>query len=550
MTQAAAAPLSGQDRKTLVEGVVEAARAGDLDLARRLALSALARGLEHPLLLNLRALDHEEAGRFDRALTDLRRAHVLAPRDYGILNACGLCLGRMERPEEAAQCFEQAIALQPAFGPAWFNRGWSLERLGRTGEAARCYERAVEINPENAQAWANMALLAIKRGEAAMARDHAETALRLEAAHPTAQLALAELELREPARAETRLRGLLAGTLGAFDRALANGLLADSLDAQGRAAEAFAAYETSNEIFREQSAARFEAPGQSTIPDTIGWLLRWAERLDPAVWRSKPATAATTRAGEARHVFLLGFPRSGTTLAETVLLNHPDVISLEERDTFHASVLDFLTDPRGLDRLASTAERDLRFYRDDYWTRVKEFGVDPAGKIFIDKNPFNALKLPLIYKLFPDARVIFAVRDPRDVVLSCFRRRFILNASTYELLDLRRAANYYDGSMRLAEILRSKQTLAEYQLVYERLVEDLPGVARAACDFIGAAWRDDLLDISARARRGEVASASSAQIARGLFSDGAGQWRRYRAEMASVAPILAPWVAKFGYPVE
>lgn len=540
-----AAP-GGLDRRAAIGEVVEAARAGDLAKARSLALAALNAGVEHPILLNLRALDHEEAGRFEASLADLRRAHVLAPKDFGILNATGLCLSRLERPEEAVACFDQALALQPAFGPAWFNRGWSLERLGRTGEAAECYAKAVELNPENAQGWANLALLAMKRGERDLARDYANRALAIEPWQPTARLALAESELKEPATAEARLRSLLSEPLGAFDRALANGLLADALDAQGRFAEAFKAYEESNRLFREEAKPRFEAPGQPAIPDTLAWMLKWARDLDARRWRSEPAPDAG-RAGETTHVFLLGFPRSGTTLAETVLLNHPKVVSLEERNTLYAGVLDFLGDERSLTRLVGIPERDLKRYRDDYWSRVRGFGVDPAGKVFIDKNPFNTLKLPLIYKLFPHAKVIFAVRDPRDVVLSGFRRRFILNASTYELLDLRRAAAFYDGAMRLAEWLRGKQKLDEHRLVYERLVADLPTVAREVCAFIGADWRDELLDIAGRAKRGDVASASSAQIARGLFSDGAGQWRRYSEEMAPILPILAPWVEHYGY---
>ena len=160
------------------------------------------------------------------------------------------------------------------------------------------------------------------------------------------------------------------------------------------------------------------------------------------------------------------------------------------------------------------------------------------------------MKLPVILKLFPKAKILFAVRDPRDVVLSCFRRRFNINPSTYEFLDLARTAANYDGIMRLADVLRAKLPFAEHQIVYERLVEDFEGEARAVCEFIGVDWRADLVQFADRAQRGEVASASAAQIARGLYADGAGQWRRYRAQLEPVLPTLAPWVRRFGYPPE
>jgi hypothetical protein len=98
--------------------------------------------------------------------------------------------------------------------------------------------------------------------------------------------------------------------------------------------------------------------------------------------------------------------------------------------------------------------------------------------------------------------------------------------------------------------LRAKRGFNEHLIVYERLIDDFETQAKAVCAFVGADWHSDLADFAGRARRGEVASASAAQIARGLYSDGAGQWRRYRAELAPVMDILAPWVERFGYPAE
>jgi len=527
----------------------QAIQAGDMDAARRLAAAALDEGFEHPQLLNLRALDHEAHGRFEKALADLRRAHLLAPKDFAILNACGLCLGRLQRIEEAVQCFKQALEIEPAFGPAWFNSAWALEQLGEVAKAADAYAKAVEISPENVQAWANLAWLAARRGDEAATRQYADRAFALQPDHPTAVLALANVELAEPLVAERRLRKLLnEPRLGAYDRSVALGQLGDVLDAQDRPAEAFAAYEQGNALMQEEAAPRFEV-GPLSVAGALAWMIPWAQALDRRSWFVDRPTAASA-AGAAGHVFLVGFPRSGTTLMESALAAHPHVVSLEERNTLQAGVRAFLGDARSASRLTTIREADLKPYRDDYWAFVKSQGVDPAGKIFIDKNPFNTLKLPLIYRLFPNAKIIFAIRDPRDVMLSCFRRRFNLNASTYELLDLRRGAAFYDSTMRFADVLRGKKPMAEHALVYERLVEDFAREMRATCAFIGAEWREDLADFAGRARRGEVASASSAQISRGLYADGAGQWRRYRDQLAPVLPVLAPWVEQFGYPAE
>lgn len=539
---------AAQERPTsIVEAVTQAVRAADMAAAKDLARRGLSAGVEHPLLLNIRALAYEDEGRLEDALADLRRAHILAPQDFSILNACGLCLARLSRLDEAIQCLDRALTINPNFGPAWYNRAWTLERLGETAKASEAYLKSVELNPENAQGWANLAHLAARRGDGPETRRLAEAALALQPGHPTATLALAAVELATPEIAERRLRGLLAqSTLSPYDRALALGQLGDVLDAANRSSEAFSAYSQSNMGFRSIAASRFEAPGQRTMADTLNWLTAWAESLNRDSWiveSDRPRSPSPT----ASHVFMIGFPRSGTTLAESVLMRHPDIISLEEKNTFDAAVLDFMRDRSTATRFAATGSRELEFYRDDYWNRVRSYGANPSGKIFIDKHPFNTLKIALIYKLFPDSKIIFCVRDPRDVVLSCFRRRFDLNSSMYEFLDLQRTARLYDRTMHLADVFRGIQKVDEHKLVYERLVLDFETEARSMCDFIGAKWHADLIDFSSRAKGGGVASASSAQIARGLYQDGIGHWKRYREQLAPAMDTLRPWVERFGY---
>jgi tetratricopeptide (TPR) repeat protein len=529
-----------------LEPVIAAVRAGDMASAKRLASEALDRGAEHPMLLNLRALAYEDAGLLKNALADLQRAHALAPGDFAILNACGLVLTRMERFDEALGRFDQCLAIKPDFAPAWLNRGHACERSSRRSEAASAYERAVALDPNNVLALASAAFLAASRGDRTTARKHAEAALRLQPDFPTAVFALAMIGGDEPQLTERRLRTLLASELSLYDRALALGLLADALDAQDRPSEAFGAYEASNAALRSHAAPRFETAGQPTISATVLWLNGWAQRLDVSRWQFV-TQAIPGPLGERGHVFLLGFPRSGTTLAESALGAHPDIVTLEERNTLQDSVRTYLTDPKDVAGLAEADADSIEPLRAAYWRRVAEYGAKVQGKVFIDKLPFNTLSLPVILKLFPAAKILFAVRDPRDVVLSCFRRRFDINSLTYEFLDLSRAASAYDGTMRLAERLREKVAFHEHRLTYERLVADFEGEMKSVCDFIGVDWRPDLANFAERAKRGEVASASAAQIARGLYADGSGHWRKYSEQLKPVLPILEPWVSRFGY---
>ena len=182
-----------------------------------------------------------------------------------------------------------------------------------------------------------------------------------------------------------------------------------------------------------------------------------------------------------------------------------------------------------------------------YWARVRAEGAEPAGKVFVDKHPLNTFRLPLILKLFPRAKILFARRDPRDVVLSCYRRRFAMSGSAYQLLTLPGAAGYYDAAMRLAEDLAPAMAANTLVVRHESLVEDFDAAVGEVCAFLGLPWADALRDFADKGRDRAVATPSGAQLSRGLSAEGVGAWRRYRDQLAPVLPTLAPWVERFGY---
>jgi Tfp pilus assembly protein PilF len=532
----------------ILREVAAAIRAPDLDRAVRLAETALAEGREHSLLLNLRAWRLERDGRYLDALADLRQARALSPRDVPTLNALGLCLAHLNRTAEAVEAFEAAVAADPDFAPAHFNRGWTSEALGDLDQAHASFERAQALNPNDPAPLAHLASLAARRADWTNARSFAERSLAGDPNHPTANLAMASVELaaRSLAVAEQRLRRLVArADLSPVDRALAHGLLGDVLDAAGQPAGAFAEFAAANATLKRFYADRFAGAGIESAADMLTWLIAYFEKAPQPAQPRPPSRQPSPAAG---HVFLLGFPRSGTTLLERVLAAHPEVVAWDERDTLTEAVRDFMAKPAGLDRLAGASEDRLADYRADYWRRVAETGAEVSGKVALDKQPLNTMKLPLIARLFPEAKILFALRDPRDVVLSCFRQRFRINASMYEFLTLEGAAHFYDGVMRLADLYRTRLSLDLHAHRYEDLVEDFDGQSRAICDFIGLPWRAEMRDFATTLNERSTATPSSAQVSRGLYREGVGQWRPYRDQLAPVLPILAPWAARYGYP--
>jgi hypothetical protein len=169
------------------------------------------------------------------------------------------------------------------------------------------------------------------------------------------------------------------------------------------------------------------------------------------------------------------------------------------------------------------------------------------GKTVIDKQPYNTINLPLIARLFPGAKIVFSLRDPRDVVLSCFRRRFRMNASNYELLTLESAAALYDTMMRLAALYRAKLPLKLVEVRHESLTADFAREMERVAGFIGLSQGGGLQEFAPRQSARSVVTPTAAQLTQGLRSDTSGHWRRYRQELAPVLPRLQPWVSHFGY---
>lgn len=522
-----------------------AVEAQDYDRAGELAEAALASGLEHPVVLNLAALKAENEQRFDEALRLLERAVALAPTDAAAHNALGLALRRVERHAESLPRFDQAIALAPGFAGAQTARGAALEALGRLTEAEAAFRAALALQPDNLGALAGLANLMSRRGAHADARPLAMRVLAAQPGYPDAVhvVAAADLAQGDAPAAQARLEALIADPrLTPQQLALAQGLLGDVLDAQDRTPEAFTAYTACNMGLWRAYAAVFGAK-----PNALEFAQTMVARLDeiPAeAWRSD---GAPLPAGVKGHVFLLGFPRSGTTLLEQVLASHPEVEALEERETLIDALRAFLAAPEDLDRLAQADEAELAPLREAYWARVRAEGAVVEGKVFVDKHPLNTLKLPLIAKLFPDAKILFARRDPRDVILSCYRRRFAMSGSAYQLLTLPGAAGYYDAAMQIAERLEPAMGAQTLVVRHEALIADFDAVAGEVCAFLGLPWTDALRGFAERTRDRGIATPSGAQLAGGLSSEGVAQWRRYRPQMAPALPRLAPWVARFGY---
>ncbi|QYE34366.1 sulfotransferase [Polymorphobacter sp. PAMC 29334] len=510
-----------------------------IGLAVTLAAAALAAGARDPMLFNLVAWRAEEAGDFAAAHHALGEAMALAPHDATIITAAGRALRKEGRIGAALAMFDRASAIEPGFAVPWLERGYALDVANDAIAALSSYQRAAALDPALAPAGAGAAAAAARLGQPVA--ELAARALAIDPHDATATMALARSELAsDPARAAARLRGVLERHMAVADRIAALTLLGDALDRLDTPADAFAAYAAGKAMFAQLHAPRFAALAEPPQRDFIDGVATAVEAFVPAAWHARVAPP-----GRRGHVFLLGYPRSGTTLVENILASAAGVEALEERPTLIDADREFLTDPGGIARLAAIDAATATGFGDRYWQRVADAGVDPATT-FVDMDPLKGIKLPLIARLFPDAGVVVMRRDPRDVVLSCFRQNFAITAAAYAFTTIEGVAEHYAALMRLTALCRERLPLAVHDLRYEDLVADFDTTTRSLCTFTGIDWSPDLRRFDRTATRRGVSTASAGQVNRPLY-DGSGQWRRYADQLAPVMPILAPWIERFSY---
>jgi Tfp pilus assembly protein PilF len=537
---------SSADRATL-QAIHGAASTGDHALAGSLAEAALAAGLEHPLVFNVAALKLEQAGQIEQAAELLRRATAIAPDDLGVRNALGLCLLRLDKPGEALVQFKALLDRHPELPFLHASLGNTLYALGLVTEAEASYGRSLQLDPRQGVALAGLAHLASSRGAYPEARAFAERALAVLPGFPDAVMSLAAAELSEKrlADAEARIRGLLQDQrLSPTERAHAHGSLGDILDAKGYVDEAFAAYTACNRELQRLHARRYV--GSNNALAFVHSMMRYFDNARTDRWNARTAPDPR-RSGALQHVFLLGFPRSGTTLLEVILEGHPNVVSLEENESLIDAVQEFMAEGAHLERMVMATPAVLDRFRTAYWRHVAAAGVDVRGKTFVDKNPLNTLKLPLIARLFPDAKILFACRDPRDIVLSCFRHRFKMSAPIHELLTIEGAATYYAAVMQLTVQFSRFFTLETCLVRHEDVVMEFKREMRRVCTFLGLDWDPAMGDFALRTRHRGALTPSTAQLVKGLSTEGVGQWRRYRSHLAPALASLQPWVERFFY---
>ncbi|MFV8820023.1 tetratricopeptide repeat-containing sulfotransferase family protein [Haliea sp. E17] len=514
----------------------------------RLAVSALNRGDLRGMVAHCKALLGVEANHADawfllsiaaeaqrdlsRALGMVERADTLHPGNSEYLAQKAKLLVQLRRLPQARTAAQAALAAGPERALTLDTLGVVLTRLGDHQRAAATLRAAVQKAPDNPQFHFNLAAAEQFLGNVEAARRHYEQALELQPGFARAYWALAELEKNAPdPQRRDRLEKLFAASGDSpADRLYLGHALARAREQAGDYSGAFSALEAAK-------ATRRAALQDSSIRDrTLFGELRGAFRDRDEQCRPAPG-------GINNPLFVVGMPRTGTTLLEQMLAAHPAIDTLGELQDFPLAVRAACASTTApmLDTEVIAAARAAA--AESLATRYQAalaalLPAQQAGKRYlIDKMPLNVLYVGFILQAFPAARIVLVRRNPLDTCLSNFRQLFAVDFSYYNYAySLEDTARYY---LEFDTLCRHWQALYGpriHTLEYEQLVASPRETLAAVLQYLDLPWAEDCLDFHRRG--GVVTTASTVQVREPLYRSAVGRWRRYEQELAPAMALF------------
>ena len=514
--------------RTVFDDAVRHHRAGRLTEAVAGYKQALAATPNYPEAHNNLGAALEDLGRIDEAVAHYQRALALKPDYPDAHNNLGARLAAQGKFREAIAHYQRVVALRPDHAPAHHNLAMALNNLGvllaaagKLHEAIGHYRRALALRPDLADTYNNLGVALVDRGEIDEALRHYERAITLDPANAEAHYNRAEIRtFRKGDTDFVALEVLAARTdLPEKTKPLPHFALAKVLEDIGEYPRAFEHLRRANELKRRQ--VHYDEAA------VLSFFRRVSTTFDRGL------VERLTGGGDPSEVpiFVLGMPRSGSTLVEQILASHPLIHGAGELPELGKAIGQEGPYPecvRGMDRAV------LRRVAQTYLGRLP---VAPEGKTrIVDKLPDNFIAVGLIRLILPNARIIHTVRHPVDTCVSCYSRRFTTGQNfSYDLAELGRYYRHYSELMaHWRSVLPSDSML---DVAYEDVVEDLEGQARRLIEYCGLPWDDRCLGFYKSNR--SVSTASSVQVRRPIFRSSLQRWRRYE-------PFLAPLLLELG----
>jgi tetratricopeptide (TPR) repeat protein len=454
---------------------------------------------------------------FDQADQAFQRTAELSPKDVSLRVLLGQQYHLLRRMDQARACFEQAAAIDPHSVHGRLSLADWYEREHRLDNAWAVIEDCTAKHPENARVRCFKALLQQRRGE-----------------------------LKE---AEKSLRELIAtGSLDLNARYSSRYQLAVVLDESGQYGEALhwlteaksVLRQSANTVKLEQSYDFADRRRRQLLADVTPEMIRR--------WRNEDDSGSSPRLA-----FLGGHPRSGTTLLEQILGAHPEINAFDESMAFTQEILEHLAPLENAPTLTASTLNLLSEARRSHFRRryLKNLGRESHSThetgIFLDKNPSHTASLHLWLRIFPKMKVLIALRDPRDVIISCYFQNLALNATNANFLSLERTIKHYTDLMDIWLRIRDLGGFDWMESRYEDVVDNLEDEGQRVTKFLGLTWAPQQASFHDSARKRHVFAPNYNEVTRPVYRTAVGRWQNYAEALAPFQERLAPYCRGFGY---
>ena len=441
----------------------------------------------------------------------------------------GFVLVGLRRYAEAAAHFARALEGHPEDVPVRVGLAYALQRQSNWLAAEEHYQRALVLQPQHVQAMLGLGTCLRARGHLDDACAWYERALQVDPVCMDAYHLLSTLRRfaeADPLLAQCEAQQPRVAALPPIKQARYWFALGKMREDAGRFDDAFSAYAAGN-----RARAGLFVLDES---DADAWLERTCAAFDATLLSAHPwRSSADGRVP----VFVVGMPRSGTSLIEQILASHPDVYGAGEIPDLRDVLVGELGDPHGWPEQAARLSREtLREMGDAYVERV--FRQAPQATHIVNKTTLNYRHVGLIRMLLPQAHIIHAVRDPMDSCFSCFTHLFDGDNLPYSY-DLQTLGRYYVRYAKLMQHWRAVVPDAMLDVRYEEVVRDTEGQVRRMLDHLRLEWNTACLDFH-RNRR-VVETASRAQVTQPIYRGSVARWRRFEKHLQPLTELVAPW---------